>query len=92
MASVKMELSTSTPLSQPSNQNADDSNSGNLMIDNGGPITGCLIRRVTKYTGYKDVCIRFSFPVLAFCKEICHSNRIRLGIPHFGLWLQPNST
>ena len=38
MASVKMELSTSTPLSQPSNQNANDSNSDIARGGHGLPI------------------------------------------------------
>ena len=38
------------------------------VAGNGGPITGCLIHRVTKYKGHKDVCVRLSFLVLPFCK------------------------
>ena len=40
------------------------------MVGNGGPITGCLIHRGTKYRRYKDACVTISFPVLPFCKEL----------------------
>ena len=51
-----------------------------MMMGNGRLITGCLIHRVAKYSGFKDAC----FPVLPFRKEICHyANRITSGI----LWL-----
>ena len=39
------------------------------MVGNGGPITGCLIHRVTKYIGYKDAGARLSWPVLPFRKQ-----------------------
>ena len=49
-------------------------------VGNGEPITGFLIHGVTKHRGYiiyKDTCVRLSFPVLPFHKEIHHhSNRI----------------
>ena len=49
------------------------------MVENGRSITGCLIHSVTQYRGY--VCVRLSFPVLSFRKEICHhSNSIKLRI------------
>ena len=38
------------------------------MVLNGGPITGCLIHRVTKYRGFQDACVRCVFPVLPFAK------------------------
>ena len=39
------------------------------MVGNGGPITGCLINRVTKYRGHNDRSLsRLSFPVLLFRK------------------------
>ena len=38
------------------------------MVGNGGPINGCLIHGVTKYSGFQDACVRFSFPVLPFLK------------------------
>jgi len=41
------------------------------MVGNGVPITGCLIRRVTKYGGFQDACIRISFPVLATLSQKC---------------------
>ena len=34
-----------------------------LMVGNGGPRTGCQIHRVTKYSGFQNACVRFSFPV-----------------------------
>ena len=49
----------------------------NWMVRNGGPITawqsdseitGSLIQRVTKYSGFQDGCVRISFPVLPFHK------------------------
>ena len=40
----------------------------NMMVGNGGPIIGCLIHRVTKYSGFQDACVRFFFPVLYFRK------------------------
>ena len=40
------------------------------MVGTGGTITCCLIHKVTKYTGYEDTCVRVSFPVLPFRKEI----------------------
>ena len=62
------------------------------VVGNGGPITGCLIHRVTKYRGYKDARVRLSFLVVPFRKENCHrTNRIKLGILHFCGWLQPKS-
>ena len=33
------------------------------MVGNGGPATGRLILRVTKYSGFQDAFIRFPFPV-----------------------------
>ena len=38
-------------------------------VGNGGPITGCLVRIVTKYSGFQDACVRFSFSVLPFRKN-----------------------
>ena len=35
------------------------------MVGNEGPITDCLIHRVTKYSGFHDACVRFSFLFLA---------------------------
>ena len=29
-------------------------------------VTGSLINRLTKYSGFQDACVRFSFPVLLF--------------------------
>ena len=59
------------------------------IVGNSGPIAGCLINRVTKYRGYKDACVRLSFPILPFRKELFHhANRIKLGILHFCRWLQ----
>ena len=50
-------------------------------VGNGEPIIGCLIHRVTRYSGFRDGCVRFSFPVLPFHKHNCHhSNRFKLGI------------
>ena len=31
------------------------------MVGNEGPITDCLFHRVTKYSGFHDACVRFSF-------------------------------
>ena len=38
------------------------------MMENGGPITGCLIHRITLYSGLQDVYVWFSFPVLPIRK------------------------
>jgi len=40
------------------------------IVGNGGPITGCLIHRIIKYTGLHDDCVRFSFAVLPFHKKL----------------------
>ena len=40
------------------------------MVENEGPMTGCLIHRITRYNGFRDVCVRFYFPVLPFRKTI----------------------
>ena len=62
------------------------------MVGNGGPITGRLIHSVTKYSGFWDACVRYSFPVLLFYTQNCHhSNRFKLGILHFYRWLQHKS-
>ena len=37
------------------------------MVANETPITGCLIHRVIKYIGHKDICVRLSFR-----KDIVH--------------------
>ena len=37
-----------------------------MMVGNGGPVTGFLINIITKYRGYKNVCVNVSFPVLPF--------------------------
>ena len=59
------------------------------MVGNGWPITGCLIHRVTKYSGFQDACVRFSFQVLPYHLSYCHhSNGIKLWIVHFCRWLQ----
>ena len=42
------------------------------MVGNGGPITGCLIHRVTTYGGLLDACVRFSFTVLPFRQKHHH--------------------
>ena len=34
---------------------------------NRGPITDCLIHRVTTYSGFQYACVRFSFPFLLPC-------------------------
>ena len=39
------------------------------MVGNGGPITGCLIHRVKKYSWFQDACVRFSFPDLPIRKN-----------------------
>ena len=44
------------------------------MVGNGGSITGCLIHRVSKYSGFPGACVRFPFPVLPSRKEICHNS------------------
>ena len=31
------------------------------IVGNEGPVTDCLIHRVTKYSGFHDACVRFSF-------------------------------
>ena len=36
------------------------------MKGNGGPIAGCRIHSVTKYSGFQDAFVRFSFPVVPF--------------------------
>ena len=41
----------------------------NWKVGNGGPITGCLFHRITKYSEFQDACVRFSFPVLTFRKK-----------------------
>ena len=41
-----------------------------LLVGNVGPITGCLIHRVTNYSGFQDACLRFSFPVLSIHNKI----------------------
>ena len=42
-----------------------------------GPITACLIHRVTRRRGYSGACVGLPNPT--FCREICHhSNRIKL--------------
>ena len=44
-------------------------------------INGCLIHRVTLYSGFQDACVRFSFPVLPFHKQNSqNSNRFKLEI------------
>ena len=40
------------------------------MVGNGEPINGCLFHRVTKYRGFQDFCVRFSFSALTFRKTI----------------------
>ena len=40
------------------------------MVGNGEPINGCLTHRVTKYSGFQDFCVTFSFPALPFRKKI----------------------
>ena len=42
------------------------------VMGKGGPITGCLIHRIAQYIGYKDACVRLTFPVLPFRKDIGH--------------------
>ena len=62
------------------------------MVENEGPIIGCLIHSVTKYRGHNriDACVRLSFPVLLVRKEISHhANRTKLRILNFCRWLQP---
>ena len=62
------------------------------MVWNGGPITGRLIHRVTKYSGFQNACVRFSFPVLPFRKKTIHnSNRIKLEMFYFCRRLQHKS-
>ena len=39
------------------------------MVWNGGPMTGCLSNRVKMYNGFQNDYVRFSFPVLSFCKN-----------------------
>ena len=53
------------------------------IVGNGGPITGYLIHKFTKYSGFQDACVRFSCPVLPFRQKCHHSNRLMLGILHF---------
>ena len=62
------------------------------MMRNGGPITGRLIHRITKYSGFHDAFVTFSFPVLLIRKGCHHSNRIKLDILQFCLWLQHTSS
>ena len=51
------------------------------IMGNGVSIPDCLIHRVTKYSGFQDACVRFSFPVLPFHKQNCHnSSRLKLGM------------
>ena len=59
-----------------------------IMVGKGGPITGGLLHRVAKYSGFQDASVRFSFPVLVFRITIRHSNTIKLGILHVCRWLQ----
>ena len=40
------------------------------MVGNGEPINGCMIHRVTKYSGFRDLCGRFSVPALPFRQNI----------------------
>jgi len=40
------------------------------MVGNGGLITACLSHGVIKYSGFLDTCVRFSFLLLPFRKEI----------------------
>ena len=62
----------------------------NMMVGNGGPIYFCPIHRFTKYRWYKGACVRLSFPIWCFRKDIRHrANRIKLGILHFCRWLLP---
>ena len=35
-------------------------------------MTGCMIRGMIKYRGYKGACVEVPFPVLPFGKDICH--------------------
>ena len=50
-----------------------------MIVGNGVQITGCLIHRVTKYRGFQDACVRFSFPILPYHKQNCHnSNRFKV--------------
>ena len=47
------------------------------MVGNGGPTTGCLIRIVTKYRGYKDACVRLrcqQSPVPSICCSFPYSS------------------
>ena len=47
-------------------------------VENGESITGCLIHRVTKYSGFQDACVRFSISVLPYGKTFHYSNRFEL--------------
>ena len=40
------------------------------MVGNGGPITGCMIHRVIKYSGFQDACVIFFSPVLPFLQKL----------------------
>ena len=65
----------------------------NAMVENEGPITGCLIHSHKVHAEVegiiKDTCERLSFPDLPFRKDICHHvDRIKLGILHICRWLQ----
>ena len=60
------------------------------MLETGVPITDCLIRRVTKYSGFQDACLKFSFLDLHFRQKWHNSNMIKLGILQFCCWLQRN--
>ena len=66
----------------------------NRMTWNAGPITGYLIHIITQYRGYKDACVRHTFPILLFHKEICHIQIgfMQLGMFHFCPWLQSKRT
>ena len=49
-----------------------EQNGTNRMAGYEGQITGCLIHRVTKYNGFPNACVRFSFPVLPFRKILSY--------------------
>ena len=40
------------------------------MVGSGVSITGCLIRRVTKYSESQDACVIYSSPVLPYRKTL----------------------